>query len=170
MSIRKRPSKRSSKGYVYEVYFTKHGDRIYSKSGFLNKNDAKHHESEKMKELFDTGTIHKPTKLNLKQVYEEFLELGCNDYQYNTIYDTKKQFNKCLLKDIGVVPIVDFKYKFLQKYFDSLSNKGIEGNKNVKKALNRVLNYAVKAEYIPTNHLKYVTIKSKDIHKKMTWC
>lgn len=168
MSITKRKSRSNKNTYTYEVNFVYVENGIkkrHFKGGFKKHKDAEIYESLKKAEIEMEGTLKKKIALTLKDVYEEFLEFGSDIYQHNTIHDTEKQFKKCLLNDLGHIPIIEFKYKLLQKYFNSKADKGIEGNKNMKKALNRVLNYAIKAEYIANNPLNLVTVKGVEIHK-----
>lgn len=166
MSIRKRNSKKAKNGYVYEVYFTyKHNGMTqrYSKSGFLSKKEAQEHEALKKAELKETGKIHKEVKKTFKEVYEEFLEVGADQYQENTIHNTQIYYRYCEV-ELAKIPIINFDYPLLQKYFNSRKNKGLETNKGIKKAINRVLNYALKAGYIKSNPLNLVTVKGVEKH------
>jgi len=166
MSIRQRKSKKTKNGYVWEVYFTYKERGIpkrYSKSGFASKKLAQDHETEIKAQLLDTGKINKDTTLTLHDVYLEFLEVGTNEYQENTITSTKQNFNTNMLDIISYIPIVDFTdYKLLQNYFNSRETYSIARNKNTKKALNRILNYAIKCGYIKSHPLHLVTVKGVD--------
>lgn len=165
MSIRKRESKKTKNGIVYEVYFNYKENGItrrYSKSGFLTKKEAADHQAMMLAELQDTGKINKKTKKTFKQVYEEFLEVGASQYQPNTIYNTKRDYNQC--KELADIPITNFDYPLLQKFFNSRKDKGMETNKNVKKAINRILNYAIKVDYIKSNPLNLVTVTGIENH------
>lgn len=168
MSIRKRTSKKAKNGYVYEVYFTYKQNGIperYSKSGFLTKKEAQEHEAIKKTELKETGKVQKEIKKTFKEVYEEFLEVAADQYQDNTIYNTKKYYRYCE-KELASIPIINFDYPLLQKYFNSRKDKGLETNNGIKKTINRVLNYAIKADYIKVNQLPLVTIKGVENHIK----
>lgn len=168
MSIRKRPSKKAKKGYVFEVYFPYKENGItqrYSKSGFLTKKEAQEHEALMKAELKETGKIHKEVKKTFKEVYEEFLEVAADQYQENTIYNTKKYYRYCE-EDFAKIPIVNIDYPLLQKYFNSRKEKGLETNYGIKKTINRVLNYAIKAGYIKMNPLNLVAVKGVVKHMK----
>ena len=168
MSIRKRASKKAKKGYVYEVFLTYKEDGItmhYSKRGFESKREALDHETVKKMEIQEYGNIRKEINKTFETVYNEFLEMGCDQYQYNTIRNTKNIFNMYLHKDIGHYLITQFDYSFLQKYFNSLAktDNGIAKNKSIKKAINRVLNFAVKMNYISSNPINLVTVKGVEL-------
>lgn len=166
MSIRKRTSKKAKNGYVYEVYFTYKENGItqrYSKSGFSTKKEAQEHEAIKKAELKETGKLQKEIKKTFKEVYEEFLEVAADQYQDNTIYNTKKYYRYCE-KELASIPIINFDYPLLQKYFNSRKDKGLETNNGIKKTINRVLNYAIKADYIKVNPLSIVTVKGIEKH------
>lgn len=167
MNIRKRKSKKSKNGYVYEVYFNyqEHGiTKRYSKSGFLTKKEATDHIALKKAELRETSVIKKEIKKTFEDVYNEFLEVGAEQYQPNTIYNTKKYYMYCK-DDLSSIPIIDFDYQLLQKYFNNRKDIGLETNKGVKKTINRVLNYAIKVGYIKSNPLNLVTVKGIENHR-----
>lgn len=171
MSIRKRDSKKAKNGYVYEVFLTYKEDGItkhYTKRGFNSKKEAEAHETIKKVELQEYGRIRKEITLTFEEVYNEFLELGCDQYQYNTIRNTKNIFNMYLQKDICNYKITQFDYAFLQKYFNTLAqtDNGIEKNKSIKKAINRILNFAVKMSYIKNNPINLVTVKGVEVVSK----
>lgn len=168
MSIRKRASKKAKNGYVYEVFLTYKENGItkhYSKRGFQTKKEAVDHETLKKMEIQECGKIKLETNKTFSDVYYEFLELGCDQYQYNTIRNTKNVFNMYLQKDIGNYKIAEFDFSFLQKYFNTLgkTDNGIAKNKSIKKAINRVLNFAVKMGYIKSNPINLVTVKGVEI-------
>lgn len=162
MSIRKRKSKKAKSGFVYEVFVTYKENGItqhYTKRGFATRKEAEHHETLIKAEIQESGKLKKAVKKTFTDVYYEFLELGSDKYQYNTIRNTKNNFNMYLQKDIGHYMITEFDYPLLQRYFNSLVDNGIQKNKNIKKAINRVLNYAVKMGYIKSNPINLVTVK-----------
>lgn len=161
MSIIKVASKKAKSGYTYKVTFKykEYGvTTTYSKSGFLTKKEAKDHENMVKAEINENGCIKKQCTKTLDEVYKEFLEVGCDKYQENTIYNTKRDYEKITLL-LRKLPIVKIDYATLQKFFNGRSNQGIETNKNIKKALNRVLVHALKMGYINTNPLTLVDIK-----------
>lgn len=171
MSIRKRESKKAKNGYVYEVFLTYKEDGItkhYTKRGFPSKKEAEAHETIKKVELQEYGKIRKEITFTFEEVYNEFLELGCDQYQYNTVRNTKNIFNMYLQKDISKYKITQFDYAFLQKYFNTLAqtDNGIEKNKSIKKAINRILNFAVKVDYIKSNPIDLVTVKGVEVVSK----
>lgn len=168
MNIRKRKSKKSKNGYVYEVYFNyqEHGIiKRYSKSGFLTKKEANEHIALKKAELKETGRIGKDVKKSFEDVYLEFLEVGAGQYQQNTIHNTKIYYRHCK-DELSHIPITEFDYPLLEKYFNSRKDKGLETNNGIKKAINRVLNYAIKAGYIKSNPLNLVTVKGIENHRE----
>lgn len=91
--------------------------------------------------------------------------MATDQYQDNTIYNTKKYYRYCE-KELASIPIINFDYPLLQKYFNSRKDKGLETNNGIKKTINRVLNYAIKADYIKVNQLPLVTIKGVENHIK----
>ena len=162
MAIRKRESKKAKGGYVYEAYFYHVKDGIrkrISKSGFKTKKEAQEYIALKQAELHETGNIAKECKKTFEDVYYEFLELGCDKYQHNTIYNTKNVFNTYIIRDLGKYPVTHLNYVILQKYFNLLSVDGLERNKCIRKAIKRVLDFAIKMGYIQTNPINLVTVK-----------
>jgi len=161
MSIIKVASKKAKNGYTYKVTFKykEYGvTATYSKSGFLTKKEAKDHESMVKAEIKENGCIKKQCTKTVHQVYMEFLEVGAGKYQANTIYNTKKDFNK-VPKSLSNMPIAKIDYAMLQKFFNSRETKGLETNKNIKKALNRIFVHAMKMDYIQSNPLALVDVK-----------
>lgn len=167
MSIRKRASKKAKNGYVYEVYFPYKQNGItyrYSKSGFKTKKEAQDHEALMLAEVKEKGKINKDSAKTLNQVYKEFLEIGANEYQANTILGTKLQYERNVKRELGNISIKNVDYALLQRYFNKRGSLGIETNKSTRKALNRLLNYAVKVGYIknnPINLVKVIGIENK---------
>lgn len=93
MAIRKRVSKKVKNGYVYEVNFTYKTNGIsyrYWKGGFKTKKEAQEHENLKRMELANSVNRVQDCNKTLKEVYDEFMEIGSTEFQYNTIYNTKK--------------------------------------------------------------------------------
>lgn len=162
MSIRKRASKKAKSGFVYEVFITYKENGItqhYSKRGFTTKKEAEEHEILMKAEIQSSGKLRKESKKTFDEVYNEFLQIGCDKYQYNTIRNTMNMYNMYLQKAIGHYQIAALDYPLLQKYFNSIANGGIAKNKNIKKAINRVLNYAITVGYISSNPVSLVTVK-----------
>ncbi len=160
MSIIKVASKKAKNGYTYKVTFKykEYGvTTSYSKSGFATKKEAKEHESMVKAEIKEKGCIKKECTKTLDEVYQEFLKVGCNVYQSNTVYDTKSKF-KMVSVQLRNTPIARIDYPMLQEYFNSIQQKGLERNKSVKKALNRVFKHALKMQYINTNPLELIEI------------
>ncbi len=169
MSLRKRPSKKAKKGYTWEVYFNYKQNGItrrYSKSGFETKPMAQDHETEMKKQLLDTGIIKKINVKTFSDVYIEFLELGSDQFQENSMNQTKSKYNKYLKNSIGNILISKFDYPMLQKFFNSLSSNGIATNRIIKVTINRILNYALKVGYITYNPISLVTVKGIDTSRK----
>lgn len=165
MSIRKRESKKAKNGYVYEVYFNYTNifgvPSRYSKSGFITKKQAQEHETDMKKELNENGIIKKEINLTLNEVFDEFMKVGAKQYQPNTIYNTKKDYNY-IKKTLGMYRIKDINYSILQNFFNNRENEGIESNKNIKKALKRVFVYAMQNGYITNDPLSYVKLVGKE--------
>lgn len=166
MSIRKRKSKKAKGGYVYEVFITYKENGItqhYTKRGFITRKEAEYHETLIKAEIQENGKLRREVKKTFEDVYHEFLDLGCDKYQYNTVRNTMNNFNMYLQKDLGHYAIAEFDYPLLQRYFNSLAGNGIEKNKNIRKAINRILNYAVKMGYLKSNPINLVTVKGIDL-------
>ncbi len=164
MSIRKKPSKKAKNGYVYEVNFTYKINGVshrYWKGGFKTKKEAQDHENQKRMEFANSTTVFECHK-TLKEVYDEFMEIGSNEFQYNTIYNTKKTlhywYGKDATMDLGNIPIRDIGYRTLQLFFNKRSNHGKECNVGIKKALTRIFVFAIRSEYITTNPVEYVKV------------
>lgn len=167
MPIRKRTSSKAKNGIVYEVYFTYKQNGItmrYSKSGFATKKEAKDHEALKKAEVQETGRIKKEIKKTLFEVYNEFIEVCADQYQENTIINTKTCLNYWK-RELGSICIKDFNYTLLQRFFNSRSEYGLETNKKLKTSLKRIFDYALKAEYIKSNPIILVQVKGKENHR-----
>ena len=168
MSIRKRTSKKSKNGYVYEVYFPYKVNGIterYSRSGFKTKKEAQEHETMMLAELHETSKLLSTTNKTLNDVYNEFLETSSQDYQENAITNIKRQYKKYVMSTIGNIPIKGVDYALLQGFFNKRSNLGYETNKMVKRAINLALNHAIKVGYINQNPLRLVKISGKEKKK-----
>lgn len=185
MAINKVKSKKAKNGFTYRVRFDYKDihtgvKKTYSKSGFITKKEAQDHESYMKNHIMENGELKKNTEKNFGLVYKEFLEFDSDNYQHNTMQNTIRVFNSWLSKPIGKnkiilseILITRLNYQFLQSYFNELSNNGIETNKSIKKAINRVLNYAIKVNYIQNNPLNLVKVKgiekSKDTDEYLTY-
>ena len=168
MSIRKRESKKTKGGYVYEVYFNYEDNGVttrHSKSGFLTKKEAQEYEALMLAQIHDTGRILKDCKKTLADVLEEFLEVDKARYQANTLYDTKQGFS--YVKEVfGNTPISKITYKMLQTFFNSRSDQGLETNKRIRKTLNRLFDYAIRAGYIKDNPNRLVIVSGVERTKE----
>lgn len=167
MSIFKRKRKTQKNGYAYEVqiyYKDKGVTKRYTKGGFKTKKEAQEHEAMALEQIRNEGKPNINKTITLNQVYEEFMELGAVDYQPTTIANTKKHYLR-IRDDIGKMDIREIDYQTLQTYFNSLSNEGIESNKNTKKAINRIFKFAIKCGYINSNPCAYVTCVGVERHE-----
>lgn len=166
MSIRKRESRKAKNGFVYAVYFPYKENGItkkHYKSGFKTKKEAQQYENEIKAKILKDGFLKKEINKTFKEVYQEFLEVGCSHYQPATIHSTKKCF-PYFEKELGNILIKNIDYKTLQAFFNSRGDKGIETNKNIKKAISRVLNYGIKAGYIQTNISLLINVVGVENH------
>lgn len=164
MGVVKR-KKRNNKGFSFEVNFTYKDNGItkrYFKGGFPTKKEALNHEIMMKAQVQEKGTIKKEVKKTFEDVYNEFLENGTLQYQQATIHNTTRYYND--LKSLCKIPIKNFDYQLLQNYFNSRKDKGIETNRCIKKAIGRVLNYAIKVNYIENNPLSLVVVSGIDNH------
>ncbi len=175
MTIRKRASKKTKNGYVYEVNFqykylgvTYH----YWKGGFKTKQEAQDHEDIKKAELCTYGRPLKECKKTLKEVYDEFMEIADAEYQHNTIYNTKKVVHhwsgKNATVDLGALKLSDINYHVLQNYFKLRKKCGKATNEDIKSCLKRVFKYAIRSGYIQVDPLEFVKVygveKKKEKH------
>ena len=165
MSIIKVASKKAKNGYTYKVTFKYKEFGVttsYSKSGFLTKKEAKDHENMIKAEIKENGCIKKQCTKTLNEVFEEFLEVGCDKYQPNTIASTKRNYNHHIRNVLGNIPIIKLNYAVLQKHFNSLSDQGLRINTLIKNALNQTFTYALKVGYINNNPVKLIDVKGID--------
>lgn len=166
MSVTKRKSKKAKSGYVWQVQvsYEENGSyKRYTKSGFNTKKEALEHEHDIKQQIENKGAVKKDTNKTLDTVYHEFLEIGVSEYQPSTIYATTKYFNR-FENELGDVKIKAFDYELLQKYFNARSEDGIESNKQLRKALNRIFKFAIKQGYIEVNPMQYVKVSGKEKH------
>ncbi|MGN1276950.1 MAG: tyrosine-type recombinase/integrase [Floccifex sp.] len=170
-----------TKKYRVEIrYIDIHGiKKRYSKT-FDHLSEAKKDLAEK-RVLFDVGfqnELHgysykvEPRKeIKLEKTYsvvlKEFLKNERN-YSPNTMYNTKR-YLEMLEPEFGSVDITQFNYAKLQGFFNERENEGIETNRNIKKALNRLFLYAAKSGYIADSPITFLKVtgvcnkrKSKD--------
>ncbi len=167
MSIFKRKRKTAKNGYIYEVqlYYTDKGvKKRYTKSGFTTKKLAQEHEAMILEQIKVKGSPVKEVKRTLSDVYEEFLKVGSVDFQPTTMYNTKRYYNR-FKDDLGNMNISEIDYKTLQAWFNTRDQEGLETNKNIKKAINRIFNYAIKCNYIQNNPCKLVTCVGIEKHQ-----
>ncbi|MFR7592463.1 MAG: tyrosine-type recombinase/integrase [Longibaculum sp.] len=166
MSIRKRESKKAKNGFIYEVYFRYEENGVskrYSKSGFVTKKEAQMHEIMKLAEIKENGKLSAEIKKTLNEVFEEFIEVGSSQYQPTTIHDTKVLY-RYIRYTLGDKLINQIEFADIQRFFNKRKDKGIETNKNIKKALNRIFIYALKVGYIKSNLVSLVTVVGKENH------
>ncbi|MCD7894580.1 MAG: site-specific integrase [Erysipelotrichaceae bacterium] len=155
----------TKKGIRYEVNFMYDDYGIhkrYTKGGFLSSKDAKNHMILIKAQIMNEGGLKKECTKTFKQVYDEFLEIGANKYQENTITNTKKNIN--LSKELFKYPIAKIDYAMLQKFFNKRKKESIESNKAIKSALNRVFNFALDMDYITTNPITKVNVLGIEKH------
>ncbi|WP_241146468.1 hypothetical protein [Thomasclavelia spiroformis] len=69
-------------------------------------------------EVKEKGKINKDSAKTLNQVYKEFLEIGANEYQANTILGTKLQYERNVKRELGNISIKNVDYALLQRYFN----------------------------------------------------
>ena len=155
MNTRKR---RNKDGLVYEYFFMYHGLR-YSQSGYPTKSKAAKAGEDKKAELIarEKAGLILETNKTLNEVYEEFMEIGSNRYQANTLYNTEKDW-KYVKDNLGKMKIKDITYKVLESYFNERKEDGIEKNRGIKKSLSRVFTYALKCEYVQKNPTLLITV------------
>lgn len=175
MAIRKRKSKKSSSGYTYEVNFTYKDPETditkrYWKGGFKTKKEAQEYEVQKRMELANNRAHIKNCNKTLKEVYDEFMEIGSAEFQHNTIYNTKKTLHywsgKKATIDLGSIPIQNIGYKTLQQFFNKRSDCGKACNEDIKTALRRIFVYAIRSEYISSNPIEYVKVTGVENKKE----
>lgn len=173
MAIRKRVSKKVKNGYVYEVNFTYKINGIsyrYWKGGFKTKKEAQEHENLKRMEFANDMNRVQNCNKTLKEVYDEFMEIGSTEFQYNTIYNTKKTLHYWYGKDatinLGNIPIRDIGYRTLQQFFNKRSDCGKACNEDIKTALRRIFVYAIRSEYISSNPIEYVKVTGVENKKE----
>lgn len=159
MSINKRKSKKAKNGYTYQVELKEYH---YSKSGFLTKKEAIEHQNIILAQIAKDGYLKRECKLTLNEVYQEFLKVGASKCKHNTILLIKRKYSKHIQDTLGDKPITKINYKVLQEYFNSISNQGKRNNELIKSSLNKILEYAIKNDYISNNPLKLVDIKGVD--------
>ncbi|MCD7950568.1 MAG: site-specific integrase [Erysipelotrichaceae bacterium] len=150
---------------MYRVHFTYQENGIkqtYDKRGFKTKKEAENHMILVKADIDKHGELIKECKLTFLQVYDEFLEVGTNKYQANTIHNTTKYYND--FSELLSYPITKINYAMLQRFFNKRKDKGIETNKNLKKAINRIFNYALDVGYIKINPITRVTVTGVENH------
>ncbi|MCD7807928.1 MAG: site-specific integrase [Erysipelotrichaceae bacterium] len=166
MGICKRKKKN---GFSYEVNFTYKENGVskrYFKGGFAGtkegKQQAQDHETIMKAQLIEYGYIKKECNKTFKQVYDEFLEIGANKYQANTIQTTRSRVNRA--KELFRYPIKAIDHAMLQKFFNKRNDKGIEENKSMKVCLNRIFEFALDMDYITVNPISRVNVIGQDNH------
>lgn len=157
MSIIERKGK---KGVKYQVNFRYkyHGiSKRYIKT-FDNKIDAINHETIMKAKLINGSNDIKASKMTIRDIFNEFMDVCSKSYSQNTLYDTEKYFSNRIIPEIGNLNISMFDYNDAQSFFNKFSDKGYESNKSMKKAMNRVFDFAVKNGYMNSNPVKLVDV------------
>ena len=166
MAIRKRESKKSKNGYVYEVYF-KFKDNTgktkwITKSGFKTKNEALAFEAEKKKEIKNNINI-KNKKYTFDDIFKLYIE---NDpfTKDSTKYGRKSVYNKHIKNEIGECDISKIDYEYIQNYFNKKAkNNTKQCIENIYKVVNGVFTFAYNNNYIirkPYSRLKLNGLKT----------
>lgn len=159
---------KNKKGISYELNMTVKENgitkRIYKT--FSSRKDAKNYEAMVRSNQIETGKIYKECTFTLNQVFDEFLQIDSNRYQYNTIDTYKKKYNKYVRNSIGRAKILSVDYAMLQDFFNKLKDNGKSTNKKIKDSLSAVLTFAVKNNYIKGNPIQYVKVIGKDTTKE----
>lgn len=162
MSIRKRQSKKY--GITYQVYFNyvdiyTNQKKQFSKSGFIDYEDAVLFEKKKKLELNYEMNFIKKYKITVDEVFHEWLELKADyKYQENTIIDYRKRYYLHIQPKLEDIIIHELDYKKLQYYFNGYKERGLTTNHKLKEIISVIINFAIKCNYITSNPLKYVYI------------
>lgn len=169
MGVRKRPSKKSKNGYVYEVFFQykdEYGcNKRFTKSRFLSKKEAKEYETIKMAELVEGDELLKDKDKTFNDVFNEYMSVEGMKYSRSTRQYYEKSFKSYVEKTIGEYMIRNLKYRHLQKFYNEI-NAGYATVRNIKKILGVTFTYAQKNNYIRENPMKLATITKEDKKEK----
>lgn len=160
MAIRKRDSKKTKNGYVFEVYITfkdSAGKRKrITKSGFLTKKEAQAYEAEQLK-LLDNQINIKTKKYTLNEMFDLYIK---NDpfTRESTKYNRASVYNKHVRNSVGSCDIKKLDYEYIQNFLNKLAkNNSKHVVENVYKALNGTFNHAYNNGYllrVPYSKLK----------------
>ena len=170
MSIRKRESKKH--GITYQVYFNyidvyTREKKQFSKSGFIDYEDALLYEKKKKLELNYEMNFIRKYKVTVNDVFHEWLELEADyKYQENSIIDYKKRYYLHIQPRLGNILIQKLDYKILQYYFNEYKERGLTTNHKLKEIINVIVNFAIKCNYITTNPMKHVFITGVNNKRK----
>ena len=159
---RKRNSKKSESGYVYEYYFWFENER-YSESGFKNEKNAKAAGRNMLKRLEIGKETEKKYRcpLTFSEVAKEYVEVGMSKKATNTKMTYQAQYNK-VDKYIGKKKLYTIDYKTLQPIFNNLGMSHKEESMRVlKAALKAVFDYAIKVDYIDKNPVLAVDVSGE---------
>lgn len=164
MSIRKRESKKH--GVTYQVYFPYELDgvrAIYRKGGFLTEHAAAAHETLIKLQFIKRGGVDFVGERTLNEEYLEWLKRGTQDYQQSTV-ETMKGHYKCHVWDdvLGRMPLDGINCAVLKDYFNRNITNSIASNRQIKKVLTAVLNYAEMNEDIERNPIHLIKISGQD--------
>lgn len=162
MYFEKRLSKKSKKGYTWQVCFyyddPETGIRKrYKKSGFETKQEAQKHGQEALKMLSDG--LNPKERRTLSDVYSEWLKLNSERLAPSTInrYDASWKY----LQNISKLSVSSLKYSTLQELFNSLDLSKSSKN-NIKALLLNLFKFAIRAGYIENNPVQYIEITGKE--------
>lgn len=163
MSIRRRESKKY--GDTYQVYFPyeQEGVRaVYRKGGFLTEQAAAAHETLVRLRLSGCGVVAVGER-TLNEEYLAWARGGTQDYQHSTV-ETMKGHYLCHVWDdaLGHTPLGGINCAVLRDFFNRNAGNSIASNRQIKKVLTAVLNYAEMNEDIDRNPIHLIKIKGQD--------
>lgn len=168
---RKRNSKKSESGYVYEYYFWFENER-YSESGFKNEKNAKAAGRNMLKRLEIGKETEKKYRcpLTFSEVAKEYVEVGMSKKSTNTKSTYKTQYSK-VDKYIGKKKIYTIDYKTLQPMFNMFGKTQKEETVRVlRAALKAVFDYAMKVDYIDKNPVLLVEVSGNPSEEEAVKC
>lgn len=164
MSIRKRPSKKTKSGYVYQVYFNyvdSNGIKSkYYKSGFVLKKEAVEHEAFMKEKLKRNRGVYNES-ITFNELFEEYMEIeGFNKYAKATSQYYMNAYKNYIKEGIGNRAISSLKYKDLQKFFNN-PNITYANLFNLRKVFGVTYTYAIKNGYVYDNPIRMISLTKK---------
>ncbi|WP_304683599.1 site-specific integrase [Ileibacterium valens] len=162
MYFEKRESKKSKKGYVWQVCFyyidPETGLRKrYKKSGFETKTEAQKHGQEAIKMLSDGFNLK--DRRTLSDVYSEWLELNKERLAPGTVLNYRTYWQH--LRPIASTSIRTLKYSTLQELFNQMDlSKDTKGN--AKALLMNIFKHAIRSGYTDNNPAQYLVMTGKE--------